>query len=306
VTHATGFAALALALVLFLAPAVSGMATRTKSFLTGRRGAPVLQPYYDIWKLFRRGLVLSRTTTWIFRLAPIVGLSTALLAATLFPLDGRASLLRFGGDAVAFAGLLALGRFVMILASLDTGSSFEGMGASREATFGSLVEVGVFLSFATLSVVTQDLSLSGMFGQELAARWSGVLPPLLMVGASLFALMLAECARVPVDDPATHLELTMIHEVMVLDHSGPDLALIVYGSALKLSVFGAMVIGVLVPRGSLSPLASIGVLAGGLLLVGVGVGIVESTMARLRLPRVPLYLASGSALALVGLVLVLR
>lgn len=305
-THATGFAALALALVLFLAPAVSGMATRTKSFLTGRRGAPVLQPYYDIWKLFRRGLVLSRTTTWIFRLAPIVGLSTALLAATLFPLDGRASLLRFGGDAVAFAGLLALGRFVMILASLDTGSSFEGMGASREATFGSLVEVGVFLSFATLSVVTQDLSLSGMFGQELAARWSGVLPPLLMVGASLFALMLAECARVPVDDPATHLELTMIHEVMVLDHSGPDLALIVYGSALKLSVFGAMVIGVLVPRGSLSPLASIGVLAGGLLLVGVGVGIVESTMARLRLPRVPLYLASGSALALVGLVLVLR
>lgn len=301
----TTSAVIAFVLVLLLAPAVAGVATRTKSALTGRQGAPTLQLYFDLWKLVRRGAVFSETTTWIFRFAPVAVVATALLAATVVPLDGRVSLIRFSGDAVAFAYVLGLGRFFLVLAALDTGSSFEGMGASREVTFASLVEVGLFLSFGTLVVVTRELSLSGMLGVPLARNWGANAPALVMIGAGLFALLLAECARVPVDDPATHLELTMVHEVMALDHSGPDLALILYGSALKLALLGALVVSVLVPRANLSAAGSVAVLGSGLLAVGVGIGIVEATMARLRLPKVPLYLAGASSLALFSLILVL-
>ena len=264
-----------------------------------------MQLYFDLWKLVRRGAVFSTTTTWIFGFAPVLMVTAILLAATVVPLDGRASLIDFSGDFVAFAYVLGLGRFFLVLASLDTGSSFEGMGASREVTFASFVEVGLFLAFGTVAVVTHELSLSGMLGEPFARHWGGNAPALAMTGASLFALLLADSARVPVDDPATHLELTMVHEVMVLDHSGPDLALILYGSALKLALFGALVVSVLVPRANLSAVGSAAVLVSGLLAVGVGVGIVEATMARLRLPKVPLYLAGASSLALFSLILVL-
>lgn len=303
--NVTTSAAIAFLMVLLLAPAVAGVATRTKSLLTGRKGAPTLQLYFDLWKLVHRGAVFSKTTTWVFGFAPVLVVATILLAAMVVPLDGRVSLIRFSGDAVAFAYALGLARFFLVLAALDTGSSFEGMGASREVTFATLVEVGLFLSFGTLAVVTHEISLSGMLGAPFALHWAANAAALVMIGACLFALLLAECARVPVDDPATHLELTMVHEVMVLDHSGPDLALILYGSALKLAVLGAMIISVLIPRANLSPVASIAVLMLGLIAVGVGVGIVESIMARLRLPKVPLYLAGASSLALFSLILVL-
>jgi formate hydrogenlyase subunit 4 len=228
------------------------------------------------------------------------------VASLLVPLDGRSALIRFSGDAVAFAYVLALGRFSLVLGALDTGSSFEGMGGSREVTVASLVELGLFVSFAALSLTTRDLTLTGMFGLPLAERWAAAAPALAMIAASLFALLLAECARVPVDDPATHLELTMIHEVMVLDHSGPDLALILYASSLKFALLGALVVRVLVPSANLSLAANHGALLLGLLGIGVAVGIIESTMARLRLPRVPLYVAGSSALGVLGLVLLLR
>jgi len=292
--------------VLALAPAVAGIATRTKSFLTGRRGAPVLQLYADLWKLARRGIVYSDTTSGALQLAPVLVLATTLLAAALVPFDGRASLLRFAGDAVAFAGALALGRFALVLGALDTGSSFEGMGASREVTIATLVEGALFLAFATAVVVTGESSLSAMFGAPLGVRWSAVVPSLAMVAVSLFAVTLAECARVPVDDPATHLELTMIHEVTVLDHGGPDLAFLTYAGALKLSVLGMLVVSVLAPRQALSPVLALATLAAGLAGVAVAVGVVESVTARLRMPKVPLYLAGSAAFALIGLALLLR
>jgi formate hydrogenlyase subunit 4 len=145
-----------------------------------------------------------------------------------------------------------------------------------------------------------------MLGAELWRQWPAIAPALVLVAASVFVLMLAECGRVPVDDPATHLELTMIHEVMVLDHGGPDLGLILYANALKLGLFAAMIVGLVVPRAALPAAASAMLLVGGVLAVGIGVGIVESTIARLRLPRVPLYIASGAALGLFGLILLLR
>ncbi|MGH7619488.1 MAG: respiratory chain complex I subunit 1 family protein, partial [Gemmatimonadaceae bacterium] len=166
----------ALALTLLLAPLVPGVATRTRALLTGRRGSPVWQLYADIWKLLRRGIVYSRTATHPFRLVPAVGLATVLVAAILLPLDGRVSLLSFPGDIVAFAYALALGRFVLVLGALDTGSSFEGMGASREVAFATLVEFALFVSLAALSVATHQLSLSGMAGAPLAERWSTAAP----------------------------------------------------------------------------------------------------------------------------------
>ena len=326
---------IALAIVMVIAPAVLGVASRTRALLTRRRGAPMLQLYYDLAKLLRRGSVFSDTTTRVFRIAPAGLLAATCMAATIVPLDGRGALIRFPGDVVALAYALALGRFFLVLAALDTGSSFEGMGASREVTVASVVELGLFLSFGTLAALTQSTSLSGMLGAPLAAAWPGGLPAIVMTAVGLFALMLAECARVPVDDPATaaaplvlvaltwfavlltesgrgpvedpgtHLELTMIHEVMILDHSGPDLALILYAAALELSIIGAIVVTLLVPRGNMPVIVSLAALGAGLIVIGVAIGVIEAALARLRLPKIPLYLASASSLALFGLVLVL-
>jgi formate hydrogenlyase subunit 4 len=295
----------ALALLLLLAPLLPGVATRTRAFLTGRRGAPVHQLYFDLAKLWRKGVVYSTSTTWVFRLAPVTVTVTALLAACLLPLDGRQSLVSFSGDLIAFASLLALGRFSLVLAGLDTGSSFEGMGASREVTFASFAEPALFLCPIALVLATGSLSLAGMLGGPLREAWPAAAPSLLIVGAALFAVLLAENSRVPVDDPATHLELTMIHEVIVLDHSGPDLALLLYGGALKLALFGALLVGVLLPRANLPAGIALAVLAAGLLAVAALVGVVESVMARLRLDRVPQFLVAASALAFLAVVLLL-
>jgi formate hydrogenlyase subunit 4 len=300
-------AVVAFALLVLGAPIVPGIASRTKSILTGRRGSPAWQLYADLWKLARRGIVYSTTVTWVFRLAPIALVATTLAAATLVPLDGRTSVLAFSGDVVAFAYLFGLGRFALVLAALDTGSSFEGMGASREVTFAALVEPGVFIGLATLGVVVHEFSLTAMLGaSQPRPGFVAAGPSYVMVGLSLFALALAECSRIPVDDPTTHLELTMIHEVMVLDHSGPDLALILYSSSLKLAVFSVIITSVFVPGARTNVGSGLGVLLMSLVVVPVAIGVVESVMARLRLPKVPLYIAGGSALAMFGLILVLR
>jgi formate hydrogenlyase subunit 4 len=297
---------LVLLVVLGVAPALPGIANRTKSAMTGRRGAPILQLYFDLAKLWRKGVVYSRTTTAVFRVAPVVLCASTLLAAALLPLDGREALMGFPGDLVAFAGLLALGRFLLVLAALDTGSSFEGMGASREVTVATFAEPALYLCFTVLVLATGDLSLAGMLGQPLAAAWPAAAPSLILAGASLFIITLAETCRVPVDDPLTHLELTMIHEVMVLDHSGPDLALILYAGSVKLALFGSLIVGVLLPRADLPWPLALGVLFLGLAGVAVAIGVVESIMARVRMNRVPQLLVAASALAGFALILLLR
>lgn len=299
----TAWSLVSLLAVLVLAPALPGIAVKTKALLTGRRGAPTLQLYWDLLRLLRKGTVYSRTTTWVFGLAPLAGVVTPVLAACLLPLDGRDAVLSFAGDFVGFAALLALGRFTLVLAALDTGSSFEGMGASRDASFASLVEPALFLSFVVLALDSGSLSLSGMLGGAAVTSWGVAVPSLAMVAVSLFFVLLAEASRVPVDDPATHLELTMIHEVAVLDHSGPDLALLLYGGALRMAVFTALPVSVLVSRKGMAEPVALGVLAAGMLAVAVAVGVVESSMARLRLSRVPQFLVAASVLASLGVIL---
>jgi formate hydrogenlyase subunit 4 len=290
---------------LLLAPLLFGLINRTKAWFAGRRGQPLLQAYFDLAKLLRKGAVYSRTTSWIFRAGPIVGLASALAALALLPVAGVGSPLAFGGDVVLFAYLWALARFFTVLAALDTGSAFEGMGASREVQFSALAEPALFLALATLARLTGDLSLSGIFAGVTPAAWAAQGSSLALVAVALFVVALAENARIPVDDPTTHLELTMIHEVMVLDHGGPDLAFVEYGAALKLWILGALVVGVAVPVRTGDPVVDGAAFLAGMAALAVAIGVVESTMARQKLLRVPhLLLAAGamSALALVFLV----
>ena len=300
----TGWTLAGAGAMLVLAPLLPGVAAKTKALLTGRRGAPVWQLYRDLLRLWRKGAVYSTTTTWMFRLAPVAGVVTPVLATLVLPLDCRAAVLRFAGDFLAFAALLALGRFLLVLAALDTGSSFEGMGASRDAAFASLVEPALFLGFVVLALGTGQRSLSGMLGGDAGTlSWGAGAPSLAMVAVSLFFVLLAESSRVPVDDPATHLELTMIHEVMVLDHSGPDLALLLYGAALRMGLFAALPVGVLVSRAGLAGPLALGALLAGTVVVAAVVGVLESSMARLRLSRVPQFLVAASVLASLGVIL---
>jgi formate hydrogenlyase subunit 4 len=294
-----------LAVLLALPPLLLGIVNRVKSMFGGRRGPPLLQPYFDLAKLLRKGAVYSRTTTWVFRAGPIVGLAAIAAAGLLLSMGGAPAAISFGGDFVLFAYLLGLARFATALAALDTGSAFEGMGAAREVTFASLAEPALFLCLLVLARATGTLSLSGMLGPALPGAWSTAAPALVLAAIGLFVIALAENSRIPVDDPNTHLELTMIHEVMVLDHGGPDLAFILYGAALKLFLFGA-ILSRLVLGHAAGGLASEGLFLLGLLLFAVGVGVVESVMARLRMVRVPQLLVGASVLSAFALVLLLR
>ena len=291
---------------LVFAPLLLGVINRTKAVFAGRRGQPLLQLYYDIWKLLRKGAVYSRTTTWIFRAGPIVGLAAILAAMALLPFGKTPALIAFPGDLILFAYLLGLIRFFTVIAALDTGSSFEGMGASREVQFSALAEPALFLALVAVARRTGSISLSGMFEKLSTDVWQTAGLSLALVAAALLVVLLCENARIPVDDPNTHLELTMIHEVMVLDHSGPDLAFIAYGAALKLWVLGALLIGIALPIRSRNGWIDIAVCIGGMLALGVVIGIVESTMARLRLVRVPQLLVGAGVLATLALILVLR
>src|SRR5512135_205153 len=279
---------------LLFAPLLLGVINKTKALFAGRKGAPLLQLYFDLWKLLRKGAVYSRTTTWVFRAGPVVGLAAVLTAGTMLPVAGQPALLAFPGDFVLFAYLLALARFATALAALDTGSSFEGMGAAREVSFSSMAEPALFLVLLVMARATGSLSLSGMLGPSLAPAWGAAAPALLLAALALLVVALAENARIPVDDPNTHLELTMIHEVMVLDHSGPDLAFILYGAAMKLLLFGALVVRLALGGRGYAPGAGEAWFVLGLLAFAVLVGVVESAMARLRLTRVPQMLVGAS------------
>ena len=288
-----------LPLALLLAPLLLGIVNRVKARFAGRQGRPLLQTYFDLAKLARKGAVVSHTASWMFGTGPSVSLAAVLCALLLVPAGGAVAPVRFAGDFMLMAYLLGLSRLALVLAALDTGSSFEGMGASREACFSALAEPVLFLCFLCLASQSDGLSLSAMLDVP-----AGVLAPeALFVPGVLFVLLLAENSRIPVDDPNTHLELTMIHEVMVLDHSGPDLCAIVYGASLKLWLFAALVVGCLMPLRGLPPLAAWALWLGAMGLVAVLVGVVESVMARLRLERVPRLLGGAGALAALSLVL---
>ena len=292
-------------IVCLLPPFFIGVITRVKAFFSGKVGPSVFQPYFDLAKLFRKKCVYSPTVTWIFRAAPVIILAVMLVLSLLVPFGRFKAPVQFSGDILLAVYLVALGRFFMILAALDTGSSFEGMGASREAFFSCLSELALFMNFITLALLTKSISLSQMIGADIPMSWDGLEPALLLVVSSFFIVLLAENCRIPVDDPETHLELTMIHEVMILDHSGVDLAFMLYAAAIKLFVFSGILVSIIIPVRTGQAVIDMAIFFGGMLGLAVLVGIVESTMARLRLNRVRLLLLISFALAFFGLIVTL-
>ena len=280
-------AAIHIVFLLAMPPLLLGVINKTKAFFAGRAGPPLLQTYRDLARLMKKGMVFSATTTWIFRAGPIVALVTVVLAGLLIPLGKFPAPVRFAGDAILFAYLFALGRFFTTAAALDTGSSFEGMGAAREASFACLSEPALFFALLVLSKLSGSLVLSEMLHGPLNVQWELAAAPLLLAAVGLFVVLLAENCRIPVDDPNTHLELTMIHEVMVLDHSGPLFGIVLYGAAVKLFVLGAVVLHVLIPWHPGNPALSWVLFAAEMVGLSVAVGTVESVMARLQMRHVP-------------------
>jgi len=283
-----------------------GVINRTKAIAAGRNGQPLLQLYYDIAKLLRKDALYSRTTTWVFRTAPVIVLACPALALLFIPWGGAPATLTFTGDLVPAIYLLGTARFFTILAALDTGSAFEGMGASREAFFAALTEPILFMVLATLVRLTGALSFTTLYVSISPNLWVTAGEVLILETVTLFVVLLTENSRIPIDDPTTHLELTMIHEVMVLDHSGVDFAYILYGSAVKMWLFSALLAGLIVPVRTANVWLNGVAFLGGMFCVAVMVGVVESVMARLRLNRVPQMLVGAAAIAAMSIFLTLK
>lgn len=287
---------LRLALWLLLAPLLPGIINRVKAWVAGRKGPPVLQLYYDLSRLWRKSVVMSTLASPGFVIGPAVAWVALVAAALLVPLGPAGGALSFKGDVLLLVYLLALARFSMAWAAMETGSPFEAMGAAREVSYAVLTEAALITAILSLSVQTGSLVLNSMLSLS-----SG--PGALLLAAGLFSVLLAENCRVPFDDPNTHLELTMIHEVMVLDHSGPPLAVVLHGASVKLLLFAVLLSEAVLPMSHLSPVAAAGALAGSVAVVIGGVGLVESLLARFAFRRVPLLLTMAFLFCLFALLL---
>lgn len=295
-----------LLILLFFPPLLLGVINKTKALFAGRNGPPLLQPYYDLFRLWQKGFVFSRTTTWVFRAGPIVGLAVPLLAALLIPFGAIPAPFSFDGDLILFVYLFGLARFFTASAALDTGSSFEGMGAAREVTFSCLVEPTLLFALIVLARLSDGLSLNQLLGKHLVVSWQNSGASLLLLVVALFVVLLVENCRIPFDDPNTHLELTMIHEVMVLDHSGPAFGMILYAASLKMLVLGAILVRLMIPWDSGNLAVDAFIFMGGMLAIAMAIGVVESVMARLQLVRIPQLLIGTTLLSIFSLILVLR
>lgn len=287
---------LRLASWVLLAPLLPGIINKVKAWVGGRRGPPLLQLYYDLARLWRKSVVISNLASPGFIAGPAVAWVAVAGAALLMPLGSAGGALSFRGDVVLLIYLLALARFCTAWAALETGSAFEGMGAAREVSYGVLAEAALIAAVLSLSVQSGSTTLDAMLAPSAG-------PGAVLLACGLFAVLLAENCRVPFDDPATHLELTMIHEAMVLDHSGPPLAVILHGASMKLLLFAVLLSEAALPIGRLAPPAAAAALAASVLAVTVGVGAVESLVARFAFRRVPLLLTAAFLLCLFALVL---
>ncbi|HSO08682.1 MAG TPA: NADH-quinone oxidoreductase subunit H [Desulfoprunum sp.] len=295
---------IAFMLALLLAPLFPGVINRTKAFVAGKQGPPLLMKYYTLAKLCRKGSVYSTSSSFVFKMGPTVSFTAALMPLLFIPLAGTAPVFSFHGDVIVLFYIMGIGRFFTIVAALDTASPFEGMGAAREAFFSTLAEATIFAVLILFYRISGSLSLADYFHGENAVSLAGPTGALLLfVIVAMFMVLLTENSRVPVDDPQTHLELTMIHEVMILDHSGPDLALIELGAFFKLLFYSAFITHLL------QPLVPVGLLVNGLLFYGVltlvyvAVGVTESTMARFKMNLVPKYILTSFTLVFFAAIL---
>jgi formate hydrogenlyase subunit 4 len=291
-------------LILISAFFFPGIILRAKSIASGRKGPGILQPFRDVVLLFRKGSVFSTTTGLIFQIAPVISLSAIICAVLVIPFANQKAIISFEGDFVFFSYMLALGKFFSMIAALDTGSSFEGMGASREAFFSMLIEPAFFILMATFSMLTGFTSFSDIFSNFFISGNHYVLI-YSIIGYYLFIqIALIENSRLPVDDPKTHLELTMIHEVMILDNSGFDKALIHIGIWLKFAIYGSLMYNVIVPSGW-NVFLQVSIFIAAQALFAIIVGMLESFRARNKMNKNPKFILTVSSIALIAFVIVL-
>jgi len=293
-------------LALLLAPGLVGFIRMVKARLQGRRGAPPWQPYYDLRKLFGKEAVVSRNASWLFRFAPYLIFATTVAVTTLVPLVAAPLPFDAAGDLLTVVYLMLLGTFFLALAGLDPGTAFGGMGASREMTVAAIAEPAVALAIFGLAVGAGSTNLGRIVAQTLSNPGAVINPGHLLGFAALFIVTLAETGRLPVDNPATHLELTMIHEAMTLEYSGRYLALIEWAAGLKLFVFFSLLANLFLPWGVATTLTPGGLaiaviaLIAKLALLGLAVALIETRIAKLRLFRVPELLGVSFVLALLS------
>jgi formate hydrogenlyase subunit 4 len=295
---------ISLAIAIIAAPLFPGIILKVKAFFAGKQGPPLFIKYYTLVKLLRKGSVYSTSSTFVFKLGPIVSFASALIVLLFFPFAGVAPLFSFHGDVIVLFYLMGIGRFFTVVAALDTASPFEGMGAAREVFFSTVAELTIFTVLILFYRLNGSLSFAEYFTGEAPISLlsdSGAL--LLFVIVSMFMVLLTENSRVPVDDPATHLELTMIHEVMILDHSGPDLALIELGSFYKLFFYSAFITNIIYPFSSTNGVAGWFIFYVILALLYAAIGLTESIMARLKMDLVAKFILTSFALVFFAAIL---
>ncbi len=275
---------------------------KTKAFWGGRKGVSLFQPMYDFFKLLKKEFVISRTTSTVFRIAPMVVIVSVFAAALFVPLAYESALINIPAGLIIFSYILGLGKFFALISAMDTGSSFEGMGASREACFTTIVEPAFFMIMASIMAISGNYTFDALTMILEKAGTYGVLIIIFAVVA-LFMMVLIECSRVPVDDPTTHLELTMIHEVMILDNSGKDFAFLTWSNSIKMLLISSLIANLLIPQG-LEMWQSFSAYLAVLFIIALLIGTVEAGMARIRMTHVFEFVFVMSSIALIILSLV--
>lgn len=292
-----------LIILLFVPFLMIGLIKKTKAFWGGRKGPSILQPLFDFIRLVKKDFVISKTTSCVFQIAPVFAIGTVLFAALFVPLASGSAIINVSGGLILFAYILSLGKFMSLVSAMDTGSSFEGMGASREACFTSIVEPAFFMVMASIMALTGNYSFESLSKIIENSGSYGILI-IILSALVLFIMILIEGSRVPVDDPATHLELTMIHEVMILDNSGLDLALYSWANGIKMMLISSLIAYMIIPS-SFSDWVSVICYLLFMAIISIIIGTVESSMARIRMSHVFEFIFIMSSLALVVLSLVM-
>ncbi len=295
-------------LLIAIAPLVRGVIARIKATIQRRHGASVWRPYTDLRKLFRKQDLVPPTASSLFRFAPVVLFVASVTASAFLPVLHGSALLGVSGDFIMLVYLLAIGRFFLMLGAMDGGSSFGGMGASREALVSTLAEAPLLLSLTAVAILARTPTLAGIVQSTLQHGVFQLSAVHALAFGALVVVALAEAGRIPVDNPTTHLELTMIHEGMVLEYSGPSLALIEWAAAIKLTLLIALLAGVFVPWGMVTGFSVLGLGIAALMflmkltIAALAIAVVESSVAKLRMYLVPDFLGVASALAILAVV----
>jgi formate hydrogenlyase subunit 4 len=293
---------ISVSVIIGLAPLFAGLVNKQKAKLTGRVGAPILQPYYELQRLIKKETINSTSSSFISRVAPILNYVSIIIAAAILPVGFWKPLISFNGDIILFAYILGLSRFFQILAAMDIGSSFEGMGAAREATFALFAEPIFFFTIGSIAFISGYTSIYDIYHSIQLENISYEVF-IVICSISVFMLAVTECSRMPVDDPNTHLELTMIHEVMILDNSGLDLFFYQFSSYIKLFIYAVLEISFFYPFSQQSYFIGIVIFIVGIIALSFSLAVVETITSRFKMKNIPLYLLFATAIGILNLLI---